>query len=105
MIQIRPRDGDKVLDPSGYRPPDRVNQPEDGVAVLHAFGDDANRQQVKYLVYARTLLLQLLINAVETLDAPLNPRLNPVLLQLVLQRPLDLFQEILALLAALVDRR
>src|SRR6201996_3062515 len=105
LIQIRPRHGDEVLDAPRYRPPDGVDQPEDRVAVLHALGDDPDRQQVIDLVNARALFLQLLVDAVKALDAPLYPRVDIVLLQLLLQRPLDLFKEVLALLAALVDSR
>ena len=80
-----------------------MDQTEDRVAVLHALGDDADRQQVVDLIYARALLLELLVDAVEALDAPLDARFDAMLLELLLQRPFDFFQEVFAFLAALVD--
>ena len=96
LIQIRPRHGDEVLDAPRNRPPDAVDDAEDGVAVLHAGGDHAQRQQVVDLVDGGLRLRQLLVDAVEPLDAPLHAGLDVVLVQAFGEQTVDPGQELFA---------
>ena len=49
-----------------------MDDPERGVAILHARGDDAHRQEVVDLLELDLLLLQLLVDAPEPLDAAID---------------------------------
>src|SRR5487761_1584434 len=72
LIEIGSRHGNEILDTTGDGAPDAMNQAEDGVAILHGLGDDADRQEIVYLVDGDALTLQLLIDGVRPLDAPVN---------------------------------
>ena len=50
LVAVGAGHGDEVLDAAGDRPPQRVDQAEDGVTVLHVLGDDADGEKVIDLV-------------------------------------------------------
>ena len=62
----------KSLMRPGHRRPRLVDDAERGVAVPHRAGDDAQRDQVVDLVEVDLLPLQLLVDAEQTLDAPVD---------------------------------
>ena len=92
--------GDEVLDAPRHRPPQGMNEPEDGVTGGHVLGDDADGQQVVDLVEGDLGALDLLVNGVEPLDAPLHPGLDAVFPQLLDQSVFYAAQKLLALDAA-----
>ena len=104
LVEVRPRHGDEILDAPGHRPPQIVDDAENGVAILQRTGDDAHGAQVVDLVDGDALALQFLVDAVEALDAAFDARLDAGLFQLVADDLLHLGEKDLALLAARVDR-
>src|SRR5271163_421184 len=72
LVEVRARHCDIVLEASGDRPPDLVDDAERGVAILHRVGDHAHGQQIVNLVEIALLLLHFLMHRVEALDARLN---------------------------------
>ena len=84
LVEVVARDGDEVFDPSRHRPPLVVDDAQHGVAVRFRLRDDAQRQHVVDLVHRNALPLQLLPDAVNALDAGFHPRLDLVLVQLLL---------------------
>ena len=81
-----------------------MDETEDSVAIGHAGGNDAQGQQVVDLVHGNLRLLQLLVDAVKALDAPLDAGLDIVLAKLLHQQPLDSIEELLTLFAARLNR-
>ena len=67
LVEVRPGDGDEVLDAARDGVPLVVDDAERRVAVLHRIGDDAQRQQVVDLVQADLLPLHLLVDRVGAL--------------------------------------
>ncbi len=61
LVAVGAGNGDEVLDASRHRPPQGVNQPEDGVAGGHVLGDDADGQQIVDLVEGDFGALDLLV--------------------------------------------
>jgi hypothetical protein len=104
-IAVGPGHGDEVLDAPGHRPPEVVQDAEDGVAVGDAGHHDAQGHEVVDLVHADALTAQLLVDGVEALDAALERGLQPGGLQLLRHRALDLLDELGGLLAALLHLR
>src|SRR6185312_13366291 len=78
-VHVAARGGDEILDAAGHRPPSRVDDAERGVAVLHGAGDDAQGEEVIDLVDVNALALELLVDAVEPLDPPLDAGGNVVI--------------------------
>jgi hypothetical protein len=72
LIPVRPRHRDEVLDASRDRRPGLVNDAERRVAVLHRLRDDAQRDEVIDALEIDLLPLELQMNAVEALHAPVN---------------------------------
>ena len=60
LVAVGPRHRDEVLDAARHRRPRLVDDAERGVAVLHAVGDDAQRDEVVDLLELDLLPLQLL---------------------------------------------
>ena len=62
----------KSLMRPGHRRPRLMDDAERGVAILDAVGDDAERHEVVDLIELDALAPELLVDAVETLQAPVN---------------------------------
>ena len=104
LVEIRAGHGDEILDAPRHRPPQVVNDAEHRVAIRERARDHAHGEQIVNLIHGDVLALQLLVDAVEALDATLDARLNAGLFQLVADNLLHLRQENFALFAAGVDR-
>ena len=74
LIEVGTRDGDEILDAAGNGPPRVVNDSQGAVTVLDVVGDDAHGEQIVDLLDGNLLAAQLLPDAVEPLDAALDPR-------------------------------
>ena len=72
LIAVRPGHGDEVLDAPRHGRPRLVDDAEGGIAVLHAVGDDAQGHEIVDLVELDSLAFELLVDAVETLEAPIH---------------------------------
>ena len=72
LVAVRPRHRNEVLDAARDRRPRLMDDAERCVAVLHAIGDDAQRDEIVDLVELDSLALQLLIDAVQ----PLQPAVD-----------------------------
>ena len=72
LIAVGPRHRDEVLDPSGHRRPGLMDDAERRVAVLHAFGDDPERDEVVHLLELDLLTSELLMDAPQPLDATVD---------------------------------
>ena len=73
LIAVGPRHRDEeVLDAARHGRPCLMDDAERGVAVLHAVGDDAQRDEVVHLVELDALPLELLADAVEPLQASVH---------------------------------
>ena len=82
LIAIGAGDGDEVLDAAGDGTPECVDEAEDGVAGSNILGDDADGEKIVDLVEGNLRALQLLIDGVEALDAPLDAGFDVVFAQL-----------------------
>jgi hypothetical protein len=80
-----------------------VDDAEDRVAILHAGGDDAQCEQIVDLVDGGLRLYQLVVDAVEALDAPFDAGLDVVLMQALGEQAFDSGEELLAFGAAGFD--
>ena len=105
LVQVRPRDGDEVLDAAGDGVPLVVDDAERGVAVAHRVGDDAHAEQVVDFVDGDLLPVQLLIDRPGALDAALDAGRDLVPAELELDGRADLLEDLLAGLAAGLDDR
>ena len=94
---------DEVLDPPRDRPPGVVEDAEGCVAVGDRLDQDPEGHEVVDLLELDALALQLLLDRVEALDAPLDLGVDPGLGELLLDRAADLLDEGAGLLALLVD--
>jgi hypothetical protein len=72
LIAVGPRHRDEVLDAPRHRRPGLVDDAERGVAVLDAVGHDAERDEIVDLLELDLLALQLLRDAPQSLDAPVD---------------------------------
>ena len=76
LVAVGPRHGDEVLDAAGDGAPEVLHEAEQGVAVLHGFGDDADGVEVVDLgdvdLTAGGDSGQLLLDGVEALGAVLH---------------------------------
>ena len=72
LVAVGTRHRNEVLDPPGHRRPRLMNDAERGVAVLHAVGDDAERDEVVDLSEIDLLPLEFLMDAPEALDAAVD---------------------------------
>ena len=72
LVAVWPRHRDEVLDPAGHGRPRLVDDAQGGIAVLHAGGDDAEGDEVVDLVELDALLLELLRDAPQALDAAVD---------------------------------
>src|SRR5215475_14454154 len=81
-----------------------MNDPQDGITVLQRTCNHAHGIQVIDLVDRNALSLELLMYAVQPLDAALDPGLDSRLLQLVCDDPVGFGQECLSLLPTRLDR-
>ena len=104
LVQVGTGNGDEILDAARHGPPGIVNDAQGGIAIFHAVGEDADSQQVVNLIDADLLPLQLLPDAEQALDAPVDARRDGMLLQLGIDQRAHLFQEFLADLAPALDR-
>ena len=93
LVQIGPRDGDKVLDPAGNGMPLVVDHAQGGVTVLHRIGNDADGEKIVDLVQDDFLALELLEDGVGALHAGFDVRGNPFAGQVDLDDMLDLVEE------------
>ena len=80
-----------------------MDDAEDRVAILHAGGDDAQCEQIVDLVDGGLRLYQLVVDAVEALDAPFDAGLDVVLMQALGEQAFDSGEELLAFGAARLD--
>ena len=101
LVHIGPGNGDEILDAARDRSPGIVDDSQGGIAVFHLVGDDADRQQVIHLIEGNPLALQLLVEAVDTLDAPFDPHRNLALLHPFFHQGLHLGEESLSRLASI----
>ncbi len=83
LVHVRPGHCNEVFNSPGDRPPRVVDDTKRSVAVLHAVGDDSQREQVVDLVDRDPLLLQLQKDRVEPLGARLGGARYAVLFHLV----------------------
>ena len=72
LVAVRARHRDEVLDAARHRRPRLVDDAERPVTVLHRLRDDAQRHHVVDLVELDLLLLELLVDAEEPLDAAVD---------------------------------
>ena len=79
----------KSLMRPGHRPPQVVDDAENGVAVLHGVGDDAHGVEVVDLVDADALAQQFLVDAVEALDAAFDAAGDAGFFQAVAEHAFD----------------
>src|SRR5579872_5549222 len=93
LIEIGPRNGDKVLDPAGYGMPLVVNDAESRVAVLDGIRNDAHGKKVVDLVQDNLLALELLKHRVGPLHASFDARGNPFARQIDLDKMLDVIEK------------
>ncbi len=105
LVAVGAGHGDEVLDAARHRPPQGVDEAEDGVAGGHILGDDADGQQIIDLVEGDFGALLLLKDGVDALDAPLDAGLDVVFAQLLDERVFHAAQKLLALDAARFDGR
>ena len=80
-------------------------QAEDRVTSGDVLRDDANREQIVNLIERNLGTLHLLIDGIETLDAPLDFCLDVVFAELIDERIFDAFEELLALAYGGLRRR
>ena len=93
LVQIGPRDGDKILDPAGDGMPLVVNDAQSGVTVLHRIGNDAHSEKIVDLVQDDLLALELLEHGVGPFHASFDARGNPFAGQVDLDDMLDLVEK------------
>ena len=105
LVAVRAGHGDEVLDPPRDRAPGVVQDAERRVAVGHAVDQDPEGHEVVDLLEVDLLALELLLDRVEALDAPLDPGLDPGRAQLLRHRGPDLLHEGGGALAPLRDPR
>ena len=90
LVAVGARHGDEVLEAAGDGGPGLVDDPQRGVAVADGRRDDPERDQVVDLVEADLLPAQLLADAEQPLDSPLEgQRGDPRLAELVFERRLE----------------
>ena len=70
LVHVDLRHRDEVLEPSGHRLPQRVDDAERTVAVPDGTGDHADGREVVDLVELATLIVHLLPDGVEVLGPP-----------------------------------
>ena len=104
LVHVRARHGNEVFDASGNGSPRIVNHAERSIAVLHAIGDEAKRQQVINLINGYALLFQLQMDRVEPLDARLGETRNPVLAHLLLNHSRHFGKKSFVLFSVLLDK-
>src|SRR5208283_2667128 len=103
LVQIRPRDGNEVLDAARNRTPVVVDHAKRGVAVLHRVGENAQRHQIVNLIDGDLLPAQLHEDGVGTLDAAPDARRNAFAPQLGLQGLADFVEEFLVGMSLALD--
>ena len=104
LIKIRSRHGDKVFDPARHRTPQIVNDAEHGIAVLHRLRDHPHGVEVVHLLDRNMLPLQLLVDAVQPLDAAFHRGGDARLFQLVAKYSFHPRQKSLSCFAAGFNR-
>ena len=67
LIVIGLRHPDVILESSGHRTPERMDEPHDGIAVHLRVGNHANRGQVVHLFEGNLLRLHFLVDRVQVL--------------------------------------
>ena len=72
LVAVGPWHRDEVLDAPRHRRPCVVDDPERRVAILHRLGQDPQRDEVVHLVEIDLLLVELLPDAVQALDAAVD---------------------------------
>src|SRR5262245_52268901 len=93
-VAVFARHGDEILDPIVEGLTVFVHYAEREITVLLFPRDDPNRGQVVYLIERNLLALEFEINAVEPLDAPLDPdEVHALIGQPLGDRALDLFEK------------
>ena len=83
LVHVLPRVGDVVVELTGHRPPQAVDDAQSAVTVLYRFDQDAQRQQIVDLVEILSLfsvLLDLLVHTIDMFGAALDRCLYPLLL-------------------------
>ena len=103
LIAVGAGNCDEVLDAAGHGTPQRVNQTEDRVTRGDVLGDDADGEEIVDLVERNLGPLQLLVDGIEALDAPLHARLDVVFAKLLGKHVFDVVQELFAIDAACFD--
>src|SRR5665213_447007 len=93
LVEIGPRDGDKILDPSRNGVPLVMDDTQSGVTVLHRIGNDADSQKIVNLIQDDFLALELLEYGVGALHADFDARGNPFAGQVELDNMLDLVEK------------
>ena len=80
-----------------------MDQAEDCIAILHGLGDDADREEIVYLIHGDALALQFLIDGVQALDAPVDAGGDVVFDKALVQDGVDIAEKLFALLAVRFD--
>src|ERR1700686_4077305 len=104
LIKVWSGHGDEILDTPRNRPPEVMDDAENGVAILQRAGDDAHGAQVVDLLHGNALALQFLVNTEQALDSAFDTRLDASLFQLVDDDLLHLGEKGFAFLAAGIHR-
>ena len=103
LVHVGSRNGNEVLDSSRHRLPEIVNDAQSRVAVLYRAGNDAQGKQIIHLLDGNSLALDLLMGAVDSLDAGFQGAGDFVFLELLGQPVLDLLQQVLPYPSFLLD--
>src|ERR1700686_3586441 len=104
LIKIRPGHGDEILDAPRNRPPEVMDDAENGVAILQRASDDAHGAQVVDLFHGNALALQFFMDAEQALDSAFDAGLDAGFFPLVSDRLLHLGEKSFAFLAPGIHR-
>ena len=94
LVEVRPRHGDVILESPGNGTPYLMDHAERRITILHRVGNHAHGEQVVDLIERPLLLLNLLVQRIEALDAGLHFGGNAVLDQLAANRVLHFDQKL-----------
>ena len=93
LIHIRLRRGDIIFEPAGDRAEHIVDDAQAVVAVNHRIDDDAHGIDIIDFIKIVVLHIHLAVDAMHTLDAPVNARAGHHLIHAGLDARFDLLQE------------
>jgi hypothetical protein len=81
--------GDIVLKPALYGRPDPMDEPQEGIAVVLRFAEDADTQKIEDLLELLVLVFHLLVDGVEVLGPGGDPDGEPLLFRCLVDRLLN----------------